>query len=75
MGEGYKRNMKTILRIGHSKTGTTALQSFLAHNRKNLIAQVVMYSGKLKRVKIFLKSYLGNNMPRFYTLIKNGFKK
>ena len=40
----HSRKIKSlVLHIGTPKTGTTAIQGFLAHNRKNLIQQKVLY--------------------------------
>lgn len=52
MGRGYQRDMQLILHIGQSKTGTTALQSFLFHNKK-----------ALQNASIIYPDYLLNSVP------------
>ena len=39
----YSSKKSLVLHIGMPKTGTTAIQGFLAHNRNNLIQQKVLY--------------------------------
>ena len=52
--------MNFILHIGFSKTGTTAIQSFLSDNRKQLAKKGILYPDF--RYKGFMTGFLNHNL-------------